>query len=163
MLFIKCLPIFTKIQELPARNYPVTYGSCHLAIAESIVASHQRAEFFQWCCQGGPSLRLNVLNKLLDMWYYLMTWFILILNRLVGCNFLVRLRNENRSSCLCYIQGCCRGYTRVYDVLSPPSFLEARIPTCSGSIHIKCVCIYPPPNNRPTCIYPHIFSTIHHW
>ena len=63
----------------------------------------------------------------------------------------------------CLNQGCCRGYTRVYDVYLPPSFLEVRIPTYSGSIHIKCACVYPPPNNRPTCVYPPLFSTIHHW
>ena len=64
------------------------------------------------------------------------------------------------------VQGCCRGYTRVYDVYLPPSFLEARIPTYSGSIHIKRACVYPPPNKATIAppAYTHLFfSTIHHW
>jgi hypothetical protein len=33
----------------------------------TVADSHQRPEFFQRCCQGGPPLRLEVLNKLPEM------------------------------------------------------------------------------------------------
>jgi hypothetical protein len=85
-----------------ARDWQVSFGFCHHARAESRIKSPtsrifsvvlpkwpytkaERSELVTWCI-----ISLNY------------TWFILLLNRLVRCNFRVRLRNKNRTYCLYY-------------------------------------------------------------
>ena len=57
------------------------------------------------------------------------------------------------------VQGCCRGYTRVYGVYLSPSFLEVLIPTYSGSIHYpyKMRMRIPASQQSPYTTYTHLF------